>query len=271
LDWGTVLWIAAIHAGAVAAPFYFTWSAFGVFLLLSYLTGSWGICLTYHRCLTHRSLKLAWPVRWFFVFTGAMAGQGTPLAWTALHRIHHARSDKDGDPHSPRDGAWWSHIWWVFRAAQGSKYQAMLKRYVPDLMNDPVMLVFEKTYGLWMLGGALALYALGGLPFLTWGLCVRMVLVYHSTWFVNSATHLWGYRNYETTDDSRNLWWVALLTYGEGWHNNHHAFPRLAPAGHRWWEFDATYWVIRGLEACGLATEVCRTIPEHNAQPSEHA
>jgi stearoyl-CoA desaturase (delta-9 desaturase) len=134
-----------------------------------------------------------------------------------------------------------------------------------------MMQFFEKVYGpILFLTGAV-LFAIGGLPMLLWGLCVRMVIAYHGTWFVNSATHLWGYRNYETTDESRNLWWVALFAFGEGWHNNHHAHPSVAPAGHRWWEVDMTWWVIKGLRFCGLAYDVKDRIPERNAAPEEMA
>jgi stearoyl-CoA desaturase (delta-9 desaturase) len=142
---------------------------------------------------------------------------------------------------------------------------ALFRRYVPELVEQPMMQFFERTFGLWLIGMGIVLFAVGGLPLLLWGLCVRMVVAYHSTWFVNSATHLWGYRNYETRDESRNLWWVALLSYGEGWHNNHHAHPHTARAGHKWWEIDMTFWAIRALQWCGLATDVDDRIPSQAA------
>jgi stearoyl-CoA desaturase (delta-9 desaturase) len=145
--------------------------------------------------------------------------------------------------------------------------ELLLNRYAPDLVHDPLMQFFEKTYGYWLVASAIGLYALGevtkvgGLSMMLWGQCVRMVWCYHATWFVNSATHIWGYRNYETRDLSRNLWWVAIIAWGEGWHNNHHAHPHTARAGHKWWEFDSTWWVISALRAVGLAYDVDDRIP----------
>jgi stearoyl-CoA desaturase (delta-9 desaturase) len=268
VDWVVAVWIAGMHLGCVAALFFVSWQAVAVAVGLHWLTCSIGICLGYHRFLSHCSLKLRWPARAFVSLCGVLSGEGTPLTWSANHRIHHARSDKEGDPHSPNDGSWWSHIMWLFIHRNPAETEALQQRYVPDLLQDPVLRFFERTYGLWLIGSGVVLFAIGGWPFLLWGLCVRMVFAYHSTWFVNSATHMWGYRNYETTDRSRNLWWVAILAYGEGWHNNHHAFPRLARAGHRWWEFDATFCAIRVLRAVGLAYEVDDRVPEDGKLPA---
>jgi sn-2 palmitoyl-lipid 9-desaturase len=262
VSWGIAGWMLLMHAGALAAPFFFSWQAVLVAVVLHWLTCSIGICLTYHRCLSHRSLKLKEPSKFIGTLIGVLSGEGTPLTWTATHRIHHGQSDQPGDPHSPLEGPWWSHLWWMMLKTSPRKQHLLFKHYVPDLARDPMMRMFEKTYVLWLIGSGVLLYALGGLPLLLWGLCFRMVIAYHSTWFVNSATHLWGYRNYETTDASRNLWWVALLAYGEGWHNNHHAHPRLARAGHRWWELDPTWWAISFLQRIGQATEVDDRIPQ---------
>jgi stearoyl-CoA desaturase (delta-9 desaturase) len=188
--------------------------------------------------------------------------------WCATHRIHHARSDQAGDPHSPLDGGWWSHLLWLFVRHDDKFRQALFRHYVPDLLQDRVLVFFDRTYGLWLFASGGLLYVLGGWPFLLWGLCVRMVVAYHSTWFVNSATHLWGYRNYETDDESKNLWWVALMSYGEGWHNNHHAHPRLARAGHKWWELDMTFYAIRVLQALRLAYAVDDRIPAARTAPA---
>ncbi|MFM7834743.1 MAG: fatty acid desaturase, partial [Planctomycetaceae bacterium] len=164
---------------------------------------------------------------------------------------------------------WWGHILWLFPKRSTEATQLLMKRYVPELVQRPVMQFFEKTFALWLWGGGVVLLAAGwatggwqlGLSWLVWGMCVRMVAAYHSTWFVNSATHLWGYRNYDTRDASRNLWWVAILAYGEGWHNNHHAHPAIAPAGHKWWEVDLTWWSIRLLKTVGLAWDVRDKLP----------
>lgn len=262
ISWPVALWIGAMHVGALAAPFFFTWQALGVAVLLHWATCSIGICMTYHRCLSHRAFKLKGPAKFVGAFIGCISGEGTPLMWTATHRIHHGHSDQPGDPHSPLEGPWWSHLWWMMLKSPKRKVELMYRHYAPDLARDPMMQFFEKIFGLTLIISAVALYALGGWPMLLWGLCVRMVVAYHSTWFVNSATHLWGYRNYETTDASRNLWWVAVLSYGEGWHNNHHAHPRLARAGHKWWELDPTFWAISALRLIGQATDVDDRVPE---------
>ncbi len=256
IDWVVLGWMIAMHVGCLAAPFFFTWQALGVAVVLHWMTASIGICLGYHRYLAHRSLKLKTPAEFCVLLCSVLSGEGTPLTWAATHRLHHQRSDQYGDPHSPLDGPWWSHLLWLFMKRTPAQQEALFQRYVPELAERPMMRFFEKTFGLWLVAMAVTLFVIGGLPMLLWGLCVRMVVAYHSTWFVNSATHMWGYRNYETRDQSRNLWWVALLAYGEGWHNNHHAHPHTARAGHKWWEIDMTFWAIRALEWCGLATEV---------------
>ncbi|MEO1999681.1 MAG: fatty acid desaturase [Planctomycetaceae bacterium] len=255
-DWTVVLWVLGLHAGCLLAPVFVTWQALLVAALLHWLAGSIGVCLGYHRYLSHCAFKLTRPVEFFVLLCGVISGQGSPLTWAATHRVHHNRSDQRGDPHSPLHGRVWSHILWLFVRRSKQQHEALLRRYVPELVNDRLLRFFEKTYGGWLVLTGLVLFAAGGLPMLIWGLCVRMTLSYHGTWFVNSATHLWGYQTYETGDQSRNLWWVAILAYGEGWHNNHHAYPRMAPAGHLWWEFDATWWIIRVLRFCRLATEV---------------
>jgi len=271
LDWVVLGWMVSMHVGALFAPFYFSWPALGAFALLHWLTGSIGICLGFHRALSHRSMKLAWPARFFVTLCGVLSGEGTPLSWTATHRLHHSRSDQTGDPHSPLDGPWWSHMWWMLVYRSKAEREAMFQRYTPDLIDDPLLRMFEKTYVLWHFALMGVLYAIGGLPMLLWGFCLRMVVMYHSTWFVNSATHIWGYRNYQTRDESRNLWWVAILSYGEGWHNNHHAHPHTARAGHRWWELDPTFWSIRFLQAIGQAKNVDDRIPTPNAEPDAMA
>ena len=261
IDWVVLGWMVAMHAGALAAPFFFTWSALGVCVLLHWLTCSIGICLGYHRYLSHRSLKLAKPAEFFVLLSGGISGEGSPLTWSATHRLHHQMSDQKGDPHSPLEGKWWSHLLWLFMSRSKTDQDLLFQRYVPELKDRPMLRFFEKTEIVWLVLVGVGLFALGGWPMLLWGLCARMVFAYHSTWFVNSATHLWGYRNYDTRDESRNLWWVALVSYGEGWHNNHHAHPSLAPAGHRWWEIDMTWWAIRLLKACRLAYDVRDRIP----------
>jgi sn-2 palmitoyl-lipid 9-desaturase len=266
IDWPVVAWIVLAHAGLVLAPFYFTWKALGLCAVLVWLTGSVGVCMGYHRCLTHGSFCTYQPIRWLLALCGQLSGEGSALMWVANHRQHHLFSDKDGDPHSPRDGVWWAHLLWFMPALSRERWEAHLQRYAPDMAKDPMLrflhVMFLPTH---ILLGAILLAAgwLGwdgytGMSFLAWGMSVRVVYVFHATWFVNSATHLWGYRNYETSDDSRNLWWVGLLAFGEGWHNNHHAFQRMARQGHRWWELDVTYWTILAMEKLGLAWNVVK-------------
>lgn len=253
LDWPTLTWITVVHlACAIPAAFFFTWKALLIFVLLVWLTGGLGVCLGYHRYFTHGSFETYRPIRWLLAFLGSLAGQGSVLRWVGTHRQHHQHSDQPGDPHSPADGWWWSHLLWLFPHISRAEWQALYERYAADLLKDRLLRFLDRTYILWHIILGAALFA-GGLywswhtamSFLVWGMFVRMVWVFHHTWFVNSATHKWGYRNFETNDNSRNLWWVALFSFGEGWHNNHHANQRSARHGLRWWEIDVTYWTIQ--------------------------
>jgi stearoyl-CoA desaturase (delta-9 desaturase) len=263
-DWPTAVWLGVLHLGALAAPFFFSWQALVLTVVLHWFTGGIGICLGFHRYLTHASFQTYRPVRWLLAWIGGLAGEGSAIDWVANHRKHHAHSDQKGDPHSPLDGTWWSHIFWLAWRRRHTEHERHVRRWAPDLAQERMFTFLARTFVLWhfLMGGVLfaAGYALGGRymawSFLIWGLFVRLVFVLHSTWFVNSASHIWGYRNYTTTDQSRNNWWVALITYGEGWHNNHHAFPRMAAHGHRWWEIDVTFWAIRALQGLGLAWDV---------------
>ena len=269
LDWPTFLWMVTIHLGALAAPFFFTWKSAILTIVLVWVCGCLGVCLGYHRLLTHGSFKTFRPVRWFFAWLGSMAGEGPPITWVANHRKHHQYSDQEGDPHSPKDGGLWSHILWIFPKVGRAERSRIDARYAPDLLKDPVVRFINRNFLFWHLASGATLLAVGwtfwdlrtGISLLVFGMFVRLVCVYHITWLVNSATHIWGYRNYVTTDNSRNLWWVGLLAFGEGWHNNHHAYQRSARHGHRWWEFDLTYLVIRGMERVGLAWDVVRNYP----------
>lgn len=264
LSYWAIGWLTLAHLVCLAAPFTFTWTALAVMIGLHWLTGSLGICLGYHRLLTHTGMKTYRWVRYLFATIGTLAGEGSPLDWVADHRKHHAFSDQDGDPHSPRDGGWWSHIFWLAYKTSGDDREAYLRRWVPDLAQDRGMRILDLMFLPLHILSALALLGIGyafggwelGISLVVWGMFVRLVGVLHATWMVNSASHLWGYRNYETTDDSRNNWLVALVAYGEGWHNNHHAYPRMAKHGHRWWEFDITWMAIRCLKACGLVWDV---------------
>jgi len=259
-----VIWLVLIHVFALAAPFTFTWQGVVLAVFLHWLTGSIGVCMGYHRLITHLGFQTYRPVRWFLAFVGGLSGEGSAISWTADHRQHHAHSDQEGDPHSPGDGSWWSHMLWLGWTTHGEAATKHKQRWVPDLLKDPGMVWLDRLFIFTHIGLGAVLagigYALGGwtmaASFVVWGMFVRLVAILHTTWLVNSATHMWGYRNYPTTDQSRNLWWVALLSYGEGWHNNHHAYPRMAKHGHRWWEVDLTYRAIQLLQLVGLAWDV---------------
>jgi len=264
INWASIIWIALLHVGAIGAFFTFTWQGLVALVALHWLTGSVGICLGFHRLLTHSSFQTYRPVKWLLAFIGGLAGEGSAIDWVAHHRQHHALSDKPGDPHSPHDGPWWSHAQWLVWTRPSKAHQEFMAKWAPDLLRDPgirwVSWMFLPSH--FLMG--LALFAGGyyfggaalGTSLLVWGLFLRLVCVLHATWFVNSASHIWGYKNYETTDESRNNWWVAIIAYGEGWHNNHHAWPRMANHGHKWWEFDPTYGVVRLMRATGLAWNV---------------
>jgi stearoyl-CoA desaturase (delta-9 desaturase) len=261
LKWLIILWIGVIHAGMMLAPFTFTWSGLVVSLALYALTGI-GVTMGYHRLLTHRSFHTPKAVEYLLTVLGALSNQGGPLQWVAAHRAHHAHADDEGDPHSPRDGGWWAHMLWWMRFDPVLDEPMLRRRYVVDLSKDQFHCALQRYQVLPPLVLAGLLVMLGqlwggvGLSWLVWGIFVRTTLTYHATWLVNSAAHMWGYRSYETKDHSTNLWWVALLSFGEGWHNNHHAFPRSARHGLRWWEVDPTYLLIRVLSLVALAKHV---------------
>ena len=266
LAWPTAFWIGLIHLGALASLLCFTWKGLLLAVVLGLVTGCFGVCLGYHRLLTHRSFQTFPLMRWFLAVLGTLAGEGPPITWIAMHRKHHHFADREGDPHSPREGAWWSHMLWLFPRPRNGAWHQMIGRYAKDLVEDPFMRVLDRTFLAWHLVLGLVLLSAGwlvwdwhtGVSFLMYGMFLRLCYVLHVTWLVNSASHMWGYRNFDTHDDSRNLWWVGLLAYGEGWHNNHHASPTRARHGQRWWELDMTYAVICAMEYCGLAWNVVR-------------
>ena len=264
VNWPVVGWLVLLHTGMLAAPFFFSWEAVALTFFLHWITGGLGICLGFHRLLTHWSFQTYKPIKWLFCLVGGLAGEGSVIDWVSNHRKHHAHSDQEGDPHSPHDGGLWSHIIWLAFMQKAKAHEEHVQRWSPDLLKDPVvrfigaMFLPSQFAFAAIIGGLGYLYGGGYMAasFVFWGMFVRLVFVLHSTWFVNSASHMWGYKNYETTDDSRNNWWVALITYGEGWHNNHHAYPRMAPHGHKWWEIDTTFMAIRAMQAVGLAWDV---------------
>ncbi len=258
-----------------------------VLLVVGYLITAVGVTVGYHRLFTHKSFEAHPAVKWFLGVAGSMAIQGPILGWVATHRMHHQHSDKHADPHSPhvraakdgetvqRQGVWGSirgfmhaHIGWFFTP---DPPQEIMDRYVPDLMADPMTRRISDQFAFWVAVGivlpGLIAWAVtgswvGGLLGILWGSAARIFLVHHVTWSVNSVCHLWGTRPFKSHDHSRNNPVFGILALGEGWHNAHHAFPASARHGLRWWEFDAAYLMIRGLEVVGLAKNVRVPEPE---------
>jgi sn-1 stearoyl-lipid 9-desaturase len=265
LDWVIVSYLGGIHLAALLAfyPGFFSWNAVLVALLLHWITGGLGITLGFHRLVSHRSFQAPKWLEYFLVFCGTLACEGSAIDWVGLHRLHHLNSDHEGDPHDSNNGFWWSHIGWMLYDIPA---RAQIERFTKDIHDDKVYRFLETfMIPIQILLGAI-LYFLGGWPFVIWGIFVRLVVVFHCTWFVNSATHKFGYQTYESNDYSKNCWWVALVTYGEGWHNNHHAFQYSARHGLQWWELDITWMTIRLLEFLGLAKNI--KLPQFNTEQS---
>jgi fatty-acid desaturase len=266
-NWVFFVVIATFHLGAVAALFCFQWSSLTVFFATWLLCQNVGIAVSYHRQLTHRGFTTPKWLEHTMAFIGAGALQGSPTYWVAVHRMHHQYTDRPGDPHSPRDGKWWSHMGWILRGALHNETK-VIARYAPDLQEDDFYrwlavwhwLPITLTGTLLLVGGALIGGWKLGLSWVLWGVLLRVTVGFHVTWLVNSATHLWGTRRFKTHDDSTNNWWVALLTGGEGWHNNHHAHPVSAAHGMTRWEVDFNYCLIRMLELIGLAKDIKVTL-----------
>jgi stearoyl-CoA desaturase (delta-9 desaturase) len=267
--------------GLLAAVFLLWGVAFSwvhlALLVAGYLLTGLGITVGYHRLFTHRSFETNGVVRAVLGVLGSMAIEGSIMRWVATHRRHHQHSDSELDPHSPNThgegvlavlkGFWHSHIGWFFTAEP----RDLLERYVPDLAADRVTRVVSKLFPLWvvlslLLPGVIAWAitgtVVGGLLGILWGGAVRVFMVHHITWSINSVCHLWGRRPYRSHDLSRNNLLFGVLGFGEGWHNNHHAFPTSARHGLRWWQLDTSYLVIRGMQMVGLARNVRVPTPE---------
>jgi stearoyl-CoA desaturase (delta-9 desaturase) len=256
LNLPTIITFSVFHLGAVAALFFFSWPAFFTALALYWISLSFGIGMGYHRLFTHRSYQVPKWMEYFLAVCGTLALEGGPIFWVATHRIHHQFSDKDGDPHTPRDGKWWAHIVWMLVGDVTHCDTEACAKYAPDMVTDRFHMWLSEYHYVPIVVVSILLYAFGGLPFLLWGTFFRVAVGLHATWLVNSATHFWGGRRFTTRDDSRNNLLVALLTFGEGWHNNHHAHPTSARHGLAWYELDITWMTIWLLRAVGLAAKV---------------
>jgi sn-1 stearoyl-lipid 9-desaturase len=263
VNWVTASFMFLFHLGAVAALFFFTWKALWIAIFLWWVSGSLGIGMGYHRLLTHRGYKTPKWVEYFLTFCATLALEGGPIFWVATHRIHHKYSDHEGDPHTPLDGKWWAHMGWILMGKSMHHDATTLARYVPDLAKDKFHVWITKLHYVPTTLLGIGLLVFGGLPVLLWGLFLRTVIGLHATWMVNSATHLWGSRRFATRDRSTNNLWVALFTFGEGWHNNHHAHPVSARHGLKWYEIDLNWYGIWALKRLGLARQVhCAKVTE---------
>lgn len=262
INYNTLTSITVIHLGAITALFFFSWKALIVTLVMLWISGSLGVGIGFHRLLTHRGFQTPKWVEYFLTFCGLLALEGGPINWVVTHRIHHAFTEEPDDPHSPRDGWWWAHMGWILRGTAQQHSEKVLRRYAPDLMRDPVLVWFNRLYYFPILIFGAIFYAVGGWSMFLWGTFLHVAVGLHITWLVNSATHTWGTRRFETADDSTNNFLIALLTFGEGWHNNHHAYPTAAKHGLRWYEVDINWIGIRVLMLLGLAKSVKRVSRE---------
>jgi stearoyl-CoA desaturase (delta-9 desaturase) len=256
MNWPTSVVLVLFHIGAIAALFMFSWRNLLISMALYWMTIGWGISLGYHRLHTHRSYKCPLWMEYCFAVCGALTLEGGPIFWVATHRIHHQKSDQPGDPHSPHDGAWWAHIGWILWGETNHNNTRLMSKYAPDLAKHKFYIWLNNWHWVPMVALGGILFAIGGVSLVCWGVFLRVVLGLHSTWLVNSATHMWGNRRFHTKDDSRNNWWVALLTFGEGWHNNHHAHPTSARHGLAWYEFDISWITLKLMMALGVAKQV---------------
>jgi stearoyl-CoA desaturase (delta-9 desaturase) len=256
VNWASTTVFTLFHAGAIAALFFFTWKALFLAIGLYIIAINMGIGMGYHRLLTHRGYRTPKWVEYMLTICACLALEGGPMFWVATHRVHHQITDKPGDPHTPHEGGWWAHMGWIMMGDALGHETVLLARYAPDLAKDKFHRFITKFHYLPMLVVAALLYWVAGVPGVLWGIFLRVTIGLHATWLVNSATHMWGSKRFPTRDDSRNNWWVALLTGGEGWHNNHHAHPVSARHGLAWYEIDVNYYGIWLLQKLGLAKDV---------------
>ena len=281
-NWQYAPWLLLIHLTALLAfvPWFFSWTGLVLGIVSYYVFNILGIGVCYHRLLAHRSYRCPlWLERLLSVF-GACSVQDSPAYWVAIHRRHHQYADDQHDPHSPKVGLLWSHLGWLLVKKDDMKPATLIARYAKDIMRDPFQAWLERsdnwfkfalaTWLTYFAGGFGFALASGsgqadavqfGLSLLVWGVAVRTVLGWHFAWAVNSLGHRWGYRNYDTPDDSRNNVLIGIFAGGEGWHNNHHADPGSARHGHKRGEFDLAWLTIRLFKQAGLATDVVEPSP----------
>jgi len=268
-NWITTAFMLSFHILALAALFMFTWKALISFVVLWFFAINMGIGMGYHRLLTHRGYRTPRWMEYFLAICGTMALEGGPAFWVATHRVHHQLTDRPGDPHTPKEGGWWAHAGWIFFGDAMHQEVGLMTRYAPDLAKDRFLVWLSEYHYIPLILVGFGLLAWGGWPCVMWGIFLRVTLGLHATWLVNSATHMWGSQRFNNRDESRNNWWVALLTGGEGWHNNHHAHPVSARHGLEWYEFDLNYYGIWVLERIGLAKNVkIAKYDKHDPRPA---
>ncbi len=260
--WGTAVFMAIIHGLTIFTLLqtkFWSWQGFTAFVILYWVTACLGVTLGYHRLLSHRSFAVPRWLERFFATCGALSCQHGPIDWVGLHRHHHTFSDTAADHHNSKRGFWWSHMGWMFAPVPAMR---AVPKLTGDLMRDPYYRWLNKYFLFLQIPLGLTLFCLGksfgigGWTMVLWGIPLRLVVVYHITWLVNSATHCWGSIAFDSGDGSRNNAWVAALTFGEGWHNNHHAFPSSARQGLQRGQIDLTWQHIRFLNALGLAKKI---------------
>jgi len=256
LNWSTLSVMVLFHVGAVAALFMFSWKVFFITAFLYWVAIGLGISLGYHRLHTHRSYRTSLWLEYVLAVCGTLNLEGGPIFWVATHRIHHQKSDQPGDPHSPNDGAFWSHVGWILFGEVNHNNTRLMSKYAPDLAKHKFYVWLNNYHWVPLVVLAPILWAIGGMPLFFWGIFLRVTVGLHATWLVNSAAHMFGYRNFETRDESRNTWWVALFSFGEGWHNNHHAHPTSARHGLAWYEIDLSWMLLNVMKFFGLVSNI---------------
>ena len=244
------------HVQAAFALFSFSWTNFWTFAILYWLSVGLGISMGYHRLHTHRGFKTSKGFEYFLALCGTLTLEGGPIFWVATHRLHHQFSDQPKDPHTPRVSGFWAHVGWVLFGDSNHSDTARMGRYAPDLAKDPFYRWLNSYHWVPLTALGVVLLAIGGWSLVNWGIFLRVVVGLHATWLINSATHIWGSRRFATKDDSRNTWWASLVTFGESWHNNHHAHPVSARHGLTWYELDVTWLSLKLLRAVGLVWDV---------------
>ena len=248
--------VIGFHLLAIPVFFTFTWQNLAVLLILNWVVGSLGVGLGWHRLLTHRSFAVPRWLEYFLTILGTMSIQDSPAKWVATHRMHHKFTEEEGDPHSTNRGFLWAQIGWILWGRAQDHNEATLRRYIPDLMKDPGHVLISRFYVLPIIASAVVLFLIGGWAMVVWGVFARVVVGWHTTWFVNSLSHIYGKRPHATSDASTNNWFVAILTFGEGWHNNHHAFPSSARHGTEWYQFDMNWLTILIFKRLGWAKKI---------------